>query len=552
MPLGFLEGLISKAGEQMETRRAQNRDDAERKYKQQMDILEGTVAGKYGVPTKRTLSEALQGIAELSEGPKKKKGFKAHMTGEMEDLVPMLLQRIGSDDTPLWEEGSETGVPYPGTPGISEGPGAPGQGGPPGAPGGVGRAVPPELPPPPTSQAQPVGGAPEGMQRYEHTPEPTPPPEFGQKPMPAATQTQSRLGGAAMSAAGLMQAGAEPLATPEQLPTPPNEGDGLFKSPQMQAQEAADLAQAKTMADAGNLDAAYSFFKEKGYDDSQIRSLMSLTQDPARQQQAQSPFASANPVTFVNPEDPSQQGSFFVYKDGGVRSVDGQPLPPGWIEREGSQTGGRPRLDLFTDANGVTTVANLDAIYTGQGVQGTQVPSEYGLPTSMPVTSAQRAIPREPNEAAVVAAKQMALDTRELSDKMTGFFAMDAEEEAAWKQSKAEERGYGSWAEYENAAVQVPTQPQQGAVAEPPPPLGGRRERTLQEIADDPKAKDDDELIAKWMKLKGGADWVGGIDFMQSLGLSPAELAEEAQDPDTRDWIISQIMQAIYESPTGR
>jgi hypothetical protein len=351
MPLGFLQGLVEGAGEQMETRRQQAREDADRKYQQRMDILERTIKGAYGTPTRRTVSEALQGIAELSEGPKRKKGFKARMTGEMEDLVPLLLERIGSGDESLYAPGTMTGEggeqPYPGTPGIIPGPGAPGQGGeipagPAGRGGGMDQG---QLPPPPNSGPQdpgrpvePVAGAAPGFQR------------FAQPKPPTATQTEGRLAQANLG-------GAAQAAETGPLPAPPSqqqpqgqmtyaEDEGLFKSPEQLDQEAALRGQAQSIAAAQGIHAAYQYLRSQGADDSLARSLLDKTQDPTTTSQAsRAPFGSTT-TNYYNPADPNAPIIPGRPSTTGPEIVDattGQPLPPGYVadRRSTSTSGGR-------------------------------------------------------------------------------------------------------------------------------------------------------------------------------------------------------------------
>jgi hypothetical protein len=587
---GLLEGFVGG----MEEHRERERQEAEKQWERSKGMLEDVLSGRWGQPTPETVQEAMENMAELSQGPQKKKTGKglSRLKGEYKQALPSLLQRMLAGD-PYTDEQRPRGLQFGE---MQGGPAGTGQAAPgPGDAGGPSMAAQLQLPgaegqttsqgrqtpdvagtgeragmTPPPGEADPTA---ERMQIAQGLNNATS--RFGQGAGPAAIPQEGKLNKAAMDGAATLSENPPLQSRPlQQVPTGPR---GMFMSPEQSQKQQLDMQRAGAIAQAGDIDAAYNYLQQTGkYDDSQIRSMLKLTQDPSMSQTTSHPFASTVPRKFSSP-DGSQTETFFVYKDGSVRTVQGQPLPEGWIEPDALR-GSRPRIDVFTHpGSGVSTVVDLDAVLA----EGGQVDPSFGLPAGLPVGAEGRAPDRVPAEEAVRARSiKDAVDTS-VGQQVSSQFMMTPEQQQEVRDTEAQRYGYDSYQALVEAGAAATTEayaPPEGGLTPPPAgvatpginedpagtPRGMGQEvgpqsipglQDLIDYSNRSEADDPQELVSRWLTINntGGGDWLGGVDFMQELGMSPAEVMETAQaDQSVMDYILSEVMKAINSSPTGR
>lgn len=558
MPLGFLEGLASGFGEQAELARERNRQKADQEWAQKKNFLDDVLSGRYGQPTPETLQEALQGMAELAQGPKPKKGrgLKGRITGEMESALPSLLQRILSGEAPFTDEDRPEGpVNAEGRPDVSL----------------QERAAPTAteqtqgLPPPPGQQPSliPQEGASPGFQR------------FAVQMPPASNMAESSLADAATRAAGQMGAtGPLPSRAIRGTATPsPMEKKGpagLFYSPDEAQRMALDASRREMLGGAGARRDVYQSHRDAGIDDSLARSMEGWTQDPALSTTGGHPFASTTPRTFVNPADPSQKETFWVYKDGGIRTKQGMELPPGWVE-EGGSAGARPRLEVTTTPDGRSYVHDLDRVLGGDQTAYAALDPSTGLPTSVPIGPGDRTITEDQPDVVRAQGIKDAIDD-EVGTLAGATFGITPEELQVMQDQAAQRYGFDSYqAVVESGAAPTQTRRPTGRSL-PPPPSEESSYRGTPGIIPGPGAPGGEEWLAPFqipdeltIDTAGPEDLINwyfnntaeGQSDLSGIGGGDANLMAESamEDPSYLDYIrqiLRDLSMRIHGSPTVR
>jgi len=534
---GFFAGMTNRFADDAVKAREQNRADADREYELKRGELEwAREQVEAGKADPGHMLGIMNDLAELSKGPKKKSGGLLNLknlkgeykTPELSFLDKMLSGELEQFNAQQNQQ-LPTGSPIP--------------------PGGAGQMQPPPGPGP-AQGGDPEGGDPGGAESLAQ--QPVQPAKFGRTPLPSPNASSGRLGGVVQEGTELLQNGAKPLAG-----GPPPTG-GFLRSEREMEQIAADQTRRGALAAARDIAAQYKYLTEvEGLEPNLARSALKMTQDPTLGFQGSSAGQnSATTHTFVDPQNSDAPPLTGRVINGVLTGLDGRPIPPNYIQWQRPPSSGSGRGGpLVTLSGGVWRPDTGEQWQTPPGLGTTE---GVGRTVNAPVMQANQEWERVDRRVSAIADQLADLDDA------SGDMVLRAPENNPYKQEYLQKRQAiidngmaGMDMSYEDAQrylyendpeVEVTGGGQLGGgfpeAARTPAPSPAASPAAQDDIATD------DDLVRVWLQQMGQGGKDNLTQFAMATGLSPNQVMTYImEDPETLDWVLSEVMKAIQASP---